>query len=421
MTRKYFGTWEGPPHYRWTKMHKGERYSVKCRDLPIAREEWTKPASYQAAKEALEGKIEEATTVKDRESERLVDLAVRGQAAMEILRVRDNPPAFEQDQNTEAGSVHEALTAAVCKSKVEKASTVGAALDDFLAQLRATGSHGKTYREIMQMMDVIKDWYGSEPVAEIDAAKVKDAFGRIAKMEVEPNTKHKRWGFFKRWVRFLDSMEIIDLPRSLRNKDKAFVFKKEAKEIRTYPTALVQSVVKELPDKLRCWVLLGLNCGMTNTDIAELRHTQVSDGYLTRKRIKLRNRLNAPEVRYKLWPETLDLLMNFKSDDANRWFVSSTGTPLVSNRMDGDKPKLYDLIGNEWKWYKTKNAVPIQLRAFRNIGATLLEKHEVYGRPSIVEKFLADKPTTIATAHYGAASQELFDKATDWLRVQILG
>ena len=27
------GTWEGAPHYRWVKMHKGIRYRVTCSEL----------------------------------------------------------------------------------------------------------------------------------------------------------------------------------------------------------------------------------------------------------------------------------------------------------------------------------------------------------------------------------------------------
>jgi len=48
------------------------------------------------------------------------------------------------------------------------------------------------------------------------------------------------------------------------------------------------------------------------------------------------------------------------------------------------------------------------------ISATLLETHEVYGR--YVHHFLGHSPKSIADKHYAAPSQELFDKALDWLR-----
>ncbi len=50
MPRSYkAGTFDGPPHYRWTKMYNGVRYRITCEQLGLPRELWTKEGSYQAA------------------------------------------------------------------------------------------------------------------------------------------------------------------------------------------------------------------------------------------------------------------------------------------------------------------------------------------------------------------------------------
>ncbi len=58
------------------------------------------------------------------------------------------------------------------------------------------------------------------------------------------------------------------------------------------------------------YALLGLNCGMSNTDLAGLKKSEVDlkEGTLTRKRVKTGDNDNVPIVCYKLWPETLKLL-----------------------------------------------------------------------------------------------------------------
>ena len=55
MPRMYAMSWEGEPHCRWVKMHKGDRYRVSCADLHLPRADWTKDASYQAANAWWEG------------------------------------------------------------------------------------------------------------------------------------------------------------------------------------------------------------------------------------------------------------------------------------------------------------------------------------------------------------------------------
>ena len=55
------GTFEGKPHYRWTKMHDGVRHRVKCADLGLPEHLWTKEGSREAANAWWKAKLAELT------------------------------------------------------------------------------------------------------------------------------------------------------------------------------------------------------------------------------------------------------------------------------------------------------------------------------------------------------------------------
>jgi hypothetical protein len=62
MPIKYLaGTFEGKPHYRWTKMHDGVRHRVKCADLGLPEHLWTKEGSREAANSWWKAKLAELT------------------------------------------------------------------------------------------------------------------------------------------------------------------------------------------------------------------------------------------------------------------------------------------------------------------------------------------------------------------------
>jgi hypothetical protein len=379
MGRHYRLSWDAI-HHQWRKRVNGQPFRVTCGELGLPRERWTKEQSYQAANEWLDNQLLGTKPILDRIAddagglEALAANLVKGQASAELL-------SFIAKGNQESSELTTEIMQAMARAinpLVPHNATVSASIDAFLDTLRSKGMKAKTYKEIQITMDTLKEWWGPTPIAELDEKRVADAYKRIANMNVNQNTKHKRWGFFKRWAKFVWSMGVIEMPRNLESP--LFRFKQQAKAIKTFPIEVVRQSLKDLPEKLRCWALLGLNCGMTNIDIAELRHDMVADGYLTRKRIKTEAVTNVPMVKYRLWKETLAVLMKLKSNHPDLWFVSGSNTILVQNRMEGEKSKEYDLIGSAWKHNNKKKKCPIPISKFRNVASTLLEEHETYGR-----------------------------------------
>jgi hypothetical protein len=406
VSRKYFGTFEGEPQYRWTKMHQGKRYSVKCRDLPITRDEWTKPGSYQAAKDHLQHAIEKDTTAKHRETEQLVEQVVHGQAAAEVLRIRDNSPD---------PMITEAITSAVIGSRVPHDATLAVSIGNFLAILR-TQQKPQTYRELRLYLGTLSEEYGQVNASKVDEAFAAKVYAALATAKVSQPVKKKRWGFFKRFVKHLYTARTLDrLPRTFESTD--FRFKTRAKTIKKWPVNVVRQSISNLPYKLRAWAMLGLNCGMTNADIGALTKEMVSYDYLTRKRVKTDDTEGVPTVTYKLWPETLALMKRFKSDHETLWFTSSTGTPLVHSRIEDGRDRATDLIASQWQ--KHSGDCPVPISKFRNAAAQVLGDHREFGL--YCDFFLGHSPKSLRTKFYAPESQKVFDEVMDWLRAQILG
>jgi integrase len=285
----------------------------------------------------------------------------------------------------------------------------------FLGQVTAKGMKPKTYKEIVAMMQQIQEWWGDGmDVKMIDEKRVADAHGRLQSAALSDVSRKKRWVIFRRFVRWLYIEARIERePRNLASK--LLAFSASPKAIKVRPIDEIRKALKGLPEKLRAWALLGLNCGMTNADIGALRKDMVADGYLTRRRVKTGDNENVPTVTYKLWNETALLMEKFRSEHASLWFVSEAGTPLVENHIVDGKVKEKDLIGLQWK----RAEVSINLKEFRSISATLLESHDTYGR--YVSYFLAHSPKSIKDKHYAAPSPEIFDTALTWLHDKVFG
>jgi len=423
-------------------MFKGRRYRVSCSALGIARDAWTWEGSYQAAnnwwQQARRRLDTPPASPLDREMDEKIRWAAENQpedvadlerlkrlemsddeetAAFTIDLLRQNGATIELPDDIDPFLVREIfgneriwLDRRARSAAPPGASTTSEAIDDFLGIL-ATKQKPLSYREVKEFLDTLRS---EMSVTKMDEAMVAKVYRKLANADLASGTKKKRWGFFKRFVNYLYESGHIELPRNVNSRLFAFRFK--ANNIRTYPLETIQSELKALPEQLRLYAYLGLNCGMTNADIGCLRQDAVQRGYLTRKRVKTGDNTNVPVVCYRLWPETMTLLEKFRSSDPELWLVSKGGTCLWETRIEEGKPKVKDLVHLAWKRY---GKCKIKLKDFRSVASTLLDDHKEYGRYG--SYFLGHSPKSLKDKHYTVPSQVVFDKALLWLRKRILG
>ena len=425
--RKSLMSWEGKPYYRWVKMFKGVRYRVTCEALGLGRDRWTKEDSWQAANQWWQGRLAELGQkpkgVEQVESviesagglEKLVDTVVRGQAAREgLLWIAERNGTEEEQPELDVEILQAMVASAVRGPAVSKNRTVDYQTEQYLALLRPR-LKVKSYKEIQLFMPTLVKVIGND-IDAINEETVKVFWGHLSASGLGASSRKKLMGFFRRFVRYLWEHEGITLPKNLDSE--LFKVKVTTKAVKTWPLETVREVLGKLKPNLRLYALLGLNCGFTNMDIANIdkRTVDLQKGRLVHKRVKTHDQANVPTVEYKLWPETLDLLRRFQSSHADLFLVSMKGTPLVSTVYDTDgNAHLKDMVVQQWRRYAAE--LPIKLKNFRSIGATLLEEHPVYGR--YTSHFLGHSPRTVASKHYVAPSQEIFDEALDWLRGRI--
>jgi len=425
--RKFMMSWEGKPYYRWVKMFKGHRYRVTCETLGLRQDRWTKEDSWQPANQwwqdclAEMGQkpigVQQVESVIDSAGglEKLVETVVKGQAASQELQLLKNMIGKDEAQPDQDIEIMQAILSKTVKGPaISKDRTVEHQTEQYLALLRPR-LKVKSYKEIQLFLPNLVNVIGND-IDAINEVSVKVFWNHLGANGLGQSSRKKLMGFFRRFVRYLWENEGIMLPKNLNSE--LFKVKVMTKAVKTWPLATVRQVLGKLKPNLKLYALLGLNCGFTNMDIANISQGAVDlqKGRLVHKRIKTRDQSNVPTVEYKLWPETLELLARFQSNHPDLFLVSMKGTPLVSTFYDSEgEAHLKDMVVQQWRRYAAE--LPIKLKNFRSIGATLLEEHSVYGR--YASHFLGHSPKTIAGKHYVAPSQKNFADALDWLRGRI--
>lgn len=423
MPRKSLMSYDGK-NRAWVKMFKGVRYRIQCSDLHPT--DTTKVGTYQLANDWWLRKHAELLppplTVIDKLKESLrkarptqteeqlndfvtwlTDAQIDpspGQLALNLLSVGSMPRELVE---AVLGKQHaQQIEDAIDGKKDALTPTINDAIEEFV-KIWSTRMKPRTAIEMVTIIRRLQ-----QDNLTFDEKGVLAAFNNLNARELASAGKRKIWSYYKRLVTFVAEQGIIAIPTNLNSG--TFKFKVKLKKIKSYPTNDVKSAIAAIQDeKIRLFAILGLNCGMTNTDIGELLHSQVDGGYLTRKRIKTEDNANVPTVTYKLWAETARLLAKYKSKHKTHWFVSSTGTPLVETGFVNGKGKAKDLIHRRFK----NSGCPISLRDFRKIASTQLDKHENFGRYG--SYFLAHSPASMKDRFYSVPSQDIFDKAIDWL------
>jgi integrase len=217
----------------------------------------------------------------------------------------------------------------------------------------------------------------------------------------------------KQFVKWCWELELCDLPRNFSSKDLGFTL--TAMKIERFEKEEIDEMFKRASERTRLYVLLTLNCGMQQQDIANLQHSEVdwNQGRITRKRGKTKRFENVPTVCYLLWSETFELLKSHRSDDADFVLLNENGRPLRAEAVDNGAYSKIDNIRSAFSRLTKKLKIKKPFKLLRKTSATVLSEHKHY--KAYVQHFLGQAPSTVAERHYATPSQDLFDEAIVWL------
>ena len=286
------------------------------------------------------------------------------------------------------------------------------------------------YDAYRRNIKIFADWIGNQTAIDvIDESKVEGFFNHLSLQvgsgKYAPTYAHTLLMTAKQFISRLAELKLIPLPSNIRSRCFRFNHSAPAK-IETFSTEEIRTILKtagELSDRTKLYLLLSLNCGMYQNDLAELRTDEVDwkAGTITRARSKTRER-NGQVVTYKLWPETFALLKRYRGK-GELALTNEEGNPLVRYWLDADgKMKRYDCVHAAWTRVAAKMGLTkmrLGLKHLRKTSSTVLGQHPQF--KYYAGYFLADSPKGMDQRHYVVPSEAEFFSALVWLRGQLLG
>ena len=258
----------------------------------------------------------------------------------------------------------------------------------------------------------------------------------IAK-KIKPEYANNLFGTFRMLIGWLADTEILkEYPRCLQRRSKTFTFPVDRQKPKTVALEWVRKILDTASPRLKLCVLLTLNCGFGASEIGQLEKDEYDpkEGRIKHKRCKTKDSPNAPEVCYKLWTETKELLdqaiverANYpqRSASAKLLLVNTNGKPLWYEYVADGKPKKSDNISCDFRRLVTKlresdPSVPsISYYQFRKTSASLIKNEQKYSM--LNELWLAHSPRSVADRHYNAIGDTILDECIAWLHDKIFG
>jgi integrase len=223
-------------------------------------------------------------------------------------------------------------------------------------------------------------------------------------------------------------------------RSKLLTISQPAARIIVFTKEEIKALLTDASDRTKLYILLMLNCGMTQKDISDLLVSEVDwkDGRIIRKRSKTSDEENVPVVNYKLWPETFRLLQQERdAASKDRVLVNTNGGPIWSEEITEDgKYRKTDNVKNAFDRVRTvkkveepskarkktsakkaeravKATIEKPLRSLKKTSASLLRNSGQFS--SLRGLFLGHAPQTMADRHYTDVPQGLLDQAIQWL------
>lgn len=217
------------------------------------------------------------------------------------------------------------------------------------------------------------------------------------------------------FVRWCVDMGLLDEPRNLSRLS----VRTQQRAVQTLTRGVLETVLENSSRRTRLYILLGLNCGMTQVDIARLTAAQVDlpAGTITRKRSKTGTHAGVPTVRYRLWGLTRELLDEFGDRRAETLLRNKHGRALVWDELDPVKGfrRPHDNIDTCWR-RASLGVTTLTFKFLRKTGASMLASHGEYA--FYAAYYLGHAPATTADRHYVRPSDVKFDEAILWLGQQ---
>jgi len=422
-------TWEASQQ-RWRKMFKGHIYTVACATLGtpptkeasvVAANRWwqdkhaglvSESAAPDYATLAAMWQYLETDTLPDYAPPALRDMVARGERRGHDLadRVLAELDAIEDTTPRQ-------------KRPTASRETIGALAGVFHGEDIARARNGVIEARTCEGNRTLLDHFvrfvgGGLPASAITERTISGYNSELLRQTLSSSARTQRMRTARRFITWLwEHRHIDEVPRNLRSR---FSYGSDAVEVEAFTFAEVKSILAGATGGVvRLYVLLMLNCAYLQTDIAELRDTDVDwvAGTITKRRVKTRKQKKVPVVTYPLWRETFELLKKYRSG-SEYVLLNKRGKQLVIAKLKESGGYSHtDSMSRLIQPVLKAAGVTKSIKFFRKTGSSLMETHPVHYR--FGEEFLGEAPKTIAKKHYIAMPTTQFSGAVVWLGEQL--
>lgn len=326
------------------------------------------------------------------------------------------------------------------QSKVKLPQTVGYWAEEFLNRKTKKAKAGvlrvKTVQDANEKLKKFRDFIGDNtPVITFKNKTLDDYYYFL--LGEKFNNKQNYFNYARQFIKWCWKIEecifkelptMIDdrteykFPSATGDKNKST----KAKNKMLWTKEEVHRVIakdSKLPERFQCWILLMLNCGMTQTDLNDLKRDEVDlkAGRIIRARTKTSNHDKPPVVNRKLWNITLEHLKREmqKCTDEEYALQATKGARLITEK-DENKISRYDLVSRNWTDIRTEAGFAgKQLKWLRKTGSTTLKKDKFY--MFLDQLYLGHAKPNVADKHYNYIEGDVYkplDEATAYLGKQ---
>ena len=352
----------------------------------------------------------------------------------DMLQKSSAQPAKRSAKTEDIGDVNPLRRAEIqWEDRIESQRNVATGVDDHTlggwTKLYMTKQHQRVDADDLSVgryvsekaaLEHFRDWAG----AQVDVATISgQTLSRyhayllelIASDDCAPSYARDRMTSARSLIRWLWGQDAVeDLPKNIDSHELRIG--RRPKTPQTLELSEVSELLRKSSGRTRLYILLGLNCGMTQKDISDLLDVDISwdKGTIKRKRSKTHKHPGVPTVTHKLWPETLELLREFRSG-SDVVLLNRNGNRLVETQLtkNGSYRKT-DNIKNAYERVLRKTSFSKPFTVLRKTSATFINADSRYR--GLDQLFLGHAPGTIAEKHYTATSKSALDEAIDFLR-----
>ncbi|QDU55618.1 hypothetical protein [Aeoliella mucimassa] len=225
-------------------------------------------------------------------------------------------------------------------------------------------------------------------------------------------TLKKRLDTVRKWLKWLVDQNILDdLPKDLSSYSRV---KRDKPKPLFWTTEEIKLLLSKASQRTRLYIMLGLNLGYTQRDIATLEANMIAwqTGIVTRDRQK-----SGVPSKAKLWPSTLELMQKHRSHKSSGpLLLDRNGMSLYrENINDNGKLVTNDCVSFAFNRLKATKKAGLKndkrgFKHFRKSAANEIERV----RPDLTELFLAHAEKGMKRHYVQAAYAALF-QATDEL------